>query len=146
MGLRAGDQSRRHLQIKSHQCIRPNADRCNPRRGHAILILSKCSHAKITNETADWKTESAAKERRNRKRGKPFLRSLRSFAAKLNCQQTLDFGLWGLDFNLRAVSKMLKASGAMAAATLLSRVLGMLRVMAYAWFMGDNWVAGAFTF
>jgi putative peptidoglycan lipid II flippase len=41
---------------------------------------------------------------------------------------------------------MLKASGAMAAATLLSRVLGMLRVMAYAWFMGDNWVAGAFTF
>ena len=41
---------------------------------------------------------------------------------------------------------MLKASGAMAAATLLSRVLGMVRVMAYAWFMGDSWVAGAFTF
>jgi len=41
---------------------------------------------------------------------------------------------------------MLKASGAMAAATLLSRVLGMLRVMVYARFMGDGWVAGAFTF
>ena len=41
---------------------------------------------------------------------------------------------------------MLKASGAMAAATLLSRVLGMVRVMVYARFMGDGWVAGAFTF
>ncbi len=41
---------------------------------------------------------------------------------------------------------MLKASGAMAAATLLSRVLGMMRVMVYARFMGDGWVAGAFTF
>jgi putative peptidoglycan lipid II flippase len=41
---------------------------------------------------------------------------------------------------------MLKASGAMAAATLLSRVLGMVRVMIYARFMGDGWVAGAFTF
>ncbi|HEV2692838.1 MAG TPA: murein biosynthesis integral membrane protein MurJ [Verrucomicrobiae bacterium] len=41
---------------------------------------------------------------------------------------------------------MLKASGAMAAATLLSRVLGMVRVMVYANFMGDKWVAGAFTF
>jgi putative peptidoglycan lipid II flippase len=41
---------------------------------------------------------------------------------------------------------MLKASGAMAAATLLSRVLGMVRVMFYAQFMGDGWVAGAFTF
>lgn len=41
---------------------------------------------------------------------------------------------------------MLKASGAMAAATLLSRVLGMIRVMVYARFMGDGWVAGAFTF
>ncbi len=39
---------------------------------------------------------------------------------------------------------MLKASGAMAAATLLSRVLGMVREMVYAWFMGDGWVAGAF--
>jgi putative peptidoglycan lipid II flippase len=44
------------------------------------------------------------------------------------------------------VSKMLKASGAMAAATLTSRVLGMVRVMVYARFMGDGWVAGAFTF
>src|SRR5271167_948209 len=44
------------------------------------------------------------------------------------------------------VSKMLKASGAMAAATLFSRVLGMVRVMVYARFMGDGWVAGAFTF
>jgi putative peptidoglycan lipid II flippase len=41
---------------------------------------------------------------------------------------------------------MLKSSGAMAAATLVSRVLGMVRVMIYARFMGDGWVAGAFTF
>jgi len=41
---------------------------------------------------------------------------------------------------------MLKASGAMAAATLLSRVLGMVREIVYARFMGDGWVAGAFQF
>jgi len=41
---------------------------------------------------------------------------------------------------------MLKASGAMAVATLTSRLLGMVRVMVYARFMGDTWVAGAFTF
>ncbi len=39
---------------------------------------------------------------------------------------------------------MLKASGAMAAATLFSRVLGMIREMVYARFMGDGWVASAF--
>ncbi|MEI9866614.1 MAG: murein biosynthesis integral membrane protein MurJ [Limisphaerales bacterium] len=39
---------------------------------------------------------------------------------------------------------MLKASGAMAAATLFSRVLGMVREMIYARFMGDGWVASAF--
>jgi putative peptidoglycan lipid II flippase len=39
---------------------------------------------------------------------------------------------------------MLKASGAMATATLFSRVLGMMREIVYAWFMGDGWVAGAF--
>lgn len=39
---------------------------------------------------------------------------------------------------------MLKASGAMAAATLLSRLLGMVREMVYAGFMGDGWVASAF--
>ena len=39
---------------------------------------------------------------------------------------------------------MLKSSGAMAAATLTSRVLGMVREMVYARFMGDGWVAGAF--
>src|SRR5271170_7623767 len=61
-----------------------------------------------------------------------------------NCRRTLDFGLRTLDFNLRLVSKMLKASGAMAAATLLSRLLGMLREMVYARFMGDSPVAGAF--
>lgn len=44
------------------------------------------------------------------------------------------------------MSKMLKSSGAMAAATLLSRVLGMLREMLYARFMGDSAVAGAFAF
>ena len=32
----------------------------------------------------------------------------------------------------------------MAAATLTSRVLGMVREMVYANFMGDGWVAGAF--
>jgi putative peptidoglycan lipid II flippase len=39
---------------------------------------------------------------------------------------------------------MLKSSGAMAAATMASRVLGMLREMVYAAFMGNTWVAGAF--
>ncbi len=43
------------------------------------------------------------------------------------------------------MSQMLKSSGAMGAATLLSRVLGMVREIAYARFMGDGWVAGAFT-
>ena len=41
---------------------------------------------------------------------------------------------------------MLKSSGAMAAATLTSRLLGMVREMVYARFMGDGWVAGAFQF
>jgi putative peptidoglycan lipid II flippase len=41
---------------------------------------------------------------------------------------------------------MLKASSAMAGATLLSRVLGMVREMVYARFMGDGWVASAFAF
>ncbi|HRD05548.1 MAG TPA: lipid II flippase MurJ, partial [Verrucomicrobiota bacterium] len=40
---------------------------------------------------------------------------------------------------------MLKSSGAMAAATLTSRVLGMVREMVYAGFMGNTWVASAFT-
>ena len=39
---------------------------------------------------------------------------------------------------------MLKSSGAMAAATLTSRVLGMVREMVYARFMGAGWVADAF--
>jgi putative peptidoglycan lipid II flippase len=39
---------------------------------------------------------------------------------------------------------MLKASGAMAAATLLSRVLGMVREMVYSRFMGVGWVTDAF--
>lgn len=39
---------------------------------------------------------------------------------------------------------MLKASGAMAAATLLSRVLGMVREMVYGYFMGTTWEASAF--
>lgn len=42
------------------------------------------------------------------------------------------------------MSQMLKSSGAMGAATLMSRVLGMLREIVYARFMGDGWVAGAF--
>src|SRR5271163_2747799 len=41
---------------------------------------------------------------------------------------------------------MLKASGSMAAATLFSRLLGMVREMVYARFMGDGWVASAFAF
>lgn len=43
------------------------------------------------------------------------------------------------------MSQMLKSSGALAAATMTSRVLGMVREMVYARFMGDGWVAGAFT-
>ncbi len=39
---------------------------------------------------------------------------------------------------------MLKSSGAMAAATMTSRVLGMVREMVYARFMGTSWVASAF--
>ena len=39
---------------------------------------------------------------------------------------------------------MLKSSGAMAAATMTSRVLGMAREMVYAAFMGNTWVASAF--
>src|SRR5262244_3943795 len=42
------------------------------------------------------------------------------------------------------MSQMLKSSGAMALATLTSRVLGMVREMAYAAFMGNGWVASAF--
>ena len=39
---------------------------------------------------------------------------------------------------------MLKASGAMAAATMTSRLLGMVREMVYGYFMGTTWVASAF--
>ncbi len=42
------------------------------------------------------------------------------------------------------MSQMLKSSGAMGAATLASRLLGMVREIVYARFMGDGWVAGAF--
>src|SRR2546426_3248705 len=42
------------------------------------------------------------------------------------------------------MSQMLKSSGAMAAATMTSRVLGMVREMVYAAFMGNGWVASAF--
>ncbi len=42
------------------------------------------------------------------------------------------------------MSQLLRASGAMAAATMTSRVLGMVREIVYARFMGDSWVAGAF--
>ena len=41
---------------------------------------------------------------------------------------------------------MLKASGAMAAATLTSRVLGMVREMVYYHFMGIGWVNDAFQY
>ena len=42
------------------------------------------------------------------------------------------------------MSQMLKSSGAMGAATLTSRVFGLVREIVYARFMGDGWVAGAF--
>ncbi len=42
------------------------------------------------------------------------------------------------------MSQMLKSSGAMAAATMSSRVLGMVREMVYGWFMGTGPVADAF--
>src|SRR2546425_10377955 len=42
------------------------------------------------------------------------------------------------------MSQMLKSSGAMAGATMSSRVLGMVREMVYANFMGNTWVASAF--
>lgn len=42
------------------------------------------------------------------------------------------------------MSRILKSSGAMAAATLMSRLLGLVREQAYAWFMGDSAVASAF--
>ena len=42
------------------------------------------------------------------------------------------------------MSQMLKSTGAMAAATLTSRLLGMLREIVYAGFMGTSWVASAF--
>src|ERR1043166_5585719 len=42
------------------------------------------------------------------------------------------------------MSQMLKSSGAMGAATLASRILGMVREMVYASFMADSWVAAAF--
>src|SRR5436853_7249985 len=44
------------------------------------------------------------------------------------------------------MSKMLKSSGAMALATITSRVLGMVREMVYAALMGNEWQAGAFFF
>src|ERR1700757_2242316 len=42
------------------------------------------------------------------------------------------------------MSQMLKSSGAMAAATMTSRLLGMVREMVYAAFMGNTWIASAF--
>lgn len=41
---------------------------------------------------------------------------------------------------------MLKSSATVASATLISRVLGLVREMAYARFMGTGWVASAFVF
>lgn len=45
---------------------------------------------------------------------------------------------------LPAMSKMLKSSGAIALATLISRLLGMVREMVYYSFMGVGWVNDAF--
>lgn len=41
---------------------------------------------------------------------------------------------------------MLKASGAMAAATLISRILGLMREQAYMFFLGTTWVNDAFQY
>ena len=43
------------------------------------------------------------------------------------------------------MSQLLKSSGAMSAAIMLSRVLGLLRDVVYSRFMGTTWVADAFT-
>jgi len=51
-----------------------------------------------------------------------------------------------LDFSLRAMSQMLKSSGSMAAATLVSRLLGMVREMAYMAFMNVGWENDAFQY
>src|SRR6266853_257233 len=42
------------------------------------------------------------------------------------------------------VSQMLKSSGAMAGATMTSRLLGVVREMVYASFMSNTWIASAF--
>src|SRR5262245_14266428 len=42
------------------------------------------------------------------------------------------------------MSQMLKSSGRVGVATLLSRILGLVREMVYARFMGNGWVASAF--
>src|SRR5947209_6078838 len=42
------------------------------------------------------------------------------------------------------MSQMLKSSGALAVATMTSRILGMVREIVYYWFMGVGMVAGAF--
>src|SRR6187401_333192 len=42
------------------------------------------------------------------------------------------------------MSQMLKSSGAMAVATMVSRVLGLVREIVYAAFLGVGWVADAF--
>src|SRR2546421_12524537 len=48
--------------------------------------------------------------------------------------------------NYPGMSQMLRSSGAVGAATFTSRLLGLVREIAYARFMGDGWVAGAFVF
>src|SRR5688500_512244 len=42
------------------------------------------------------------------------------------------------------MSQMLKSSGAMAVATMVSRVLGLVREIVYAAFLGASWIADAF--
>src|SRR6185437_1618637 len=59
--------------------------------------------------------------------------------------QLCALNLGGRPLASRAMSQMLKSSGSLAAATLTSRVLGLVREMVYAAFMGNGWVASAFT-
>src|ERR1700690_4009283 len=89
----------------------------------------------------DFEPDSITRTRTIRLRCAPPRQATRTKAPS-HALWTLDFGLWALAF--RAMSQMLKSSGAMAAATLVSRLLGMVREVVYANFMGDSRVAGAF--
>src|ERR1041384_3667188 len=66
------------------------------------------------------------------------------FSVRSQRQFNLDFDWRSKSLDCGAMSQMLKSSGAMAAATMTSRILGMVREIVYARFMGTSWVASAF--